>query len=542
MSNEMMNYGGRRWLAIALALGGVLALGHLAAELYLLEEPGFPLDDSWIHLQFARNLASGEGMSYQEGRAVAGSTAPLWTALLALGAWNSSFAVWWAKVLGLTFHLLSVVALASACRHWRLSVWVSGLALMLYVFTDWLLWSALSGMEIPLFLFLSTWGVSLHLQELSEDGAQEGGFVPWSTVWLALACLARPEGLLLLALSWLDRSFVLKGDREIVQLALRSPLGILSRNLGRRLLFAAAILGPVALYFLLIGGSVLPTTYEVKTEAGTRLLPSLRHLWDMLRVVFQPQPFMVLLLGAGTLVALRRSHRGLLPVLWLFGLPVAYSVMAGAGRPNLGNFGRYLFPLFPMLILVGCLGLDAATRNFPKRLRVGPVDLRNRLLLAGLVLLPTVLGVLPGLQRYLTNVSNVQDTDVAVARWLAKELPVDARIAVQDIGAIAYFAPQPLIDMVGIVNPEILPYIRGDKMGSHPTRLGGWAEFLRASEVDYLVMFPNSYGGLQAIEQVLPGLVPIHSASIERNLTMAGSELVVFAVPDPSAPTQRGTR
>ena len=43
---------------------------------------GFPLDDSWIHLQFARNLAEGAGFSFNPHRPVAGSTAPLWTLLL----------------------------------------------------------------------------------------------------------------------------------------------------------------------------------------------------------------------------------------------------------------------------------------------------------------------------------------------------------------------------------------------------------------------------------------------------------------------------
>ena len=47
--------------------------------------PGFPLDDSWIHLHFARNIAEGAGFSYNPGVPVAGSTAPLWTLLLALG-------------------------------------------------------------------------------------------------------------------------------------------------------------------------------------------------------------------------------------------------------------------------------------------------------------------------------------------------------------------------------------------------------------------------------------------------------------------------
>jgi hypothetical protein len=67
-------------IAGALALG--LALFALR-EQQLAGAAGFPLDDSWIHFQFARNLAEGHGFSYNPGAAVAGSTAPLWTLLLA---------------------------------------------------------------------------------------------------------------------------------------------------------------------------------------------------------------------------------------------------------------------------------------------------------------------------------------------------------------------------------------------------------------------------------------------------------------------------
>src|ERR1051325_11139025 len=62
---------------------------------------GFPLDDSWIHLQFARNLAEGAGFSYNPGVPVAGSTAPLWTLLLAAGAVVAGPSMALAKTLGI---------------------------------------------------------------------------------------------------------------------------------------------------------------------------------------------------------------------------------------------------------------------------------------------------------------------------------------------------------------------------------------------------------------------------------------------------------
>src|SRR5262249_56575306 len=68
-------------LATALSLTIFLARERLIAG-----AAGFPLDDSWIHLHFARNLAEGAGFAYNPAVPLAGSTAPLSTLLLAAGA------------------------------------------------------------------------------------------------------------------------------------------------------------------------------------------------------------------------------------------------------------------------------------------------------------------------------------------------------------------------------------------------------------------------------------------------------------------------
>src|SRR5919108_3540092 len=68
---------------LVLAVGALVALWFLAAELRIAGQVGLPLDDSWIHLRFAENLATGHGFAINPGVPVAGSTAPLWTLLLA---------------------------------------------------------------------------------------------------------------------------------------------------------------------------------------------------------------------------------------------------------------------------------------------------------------------------------------------------------------------------------------------------------------------------------------------------------------------------
>jgi hypothetical protein len=71
-------------------VGGLSLAAIVAAGIYLLAAKwavgiGFPLDDSWIHLAYARNLAESGQWAFLPGQLSAGSTAPLWTVLLAPG-------------------------------------------------------------------------------------------------------------------------------------------------------------------------------------------------------------------------------------------------------------------------------------------------------------------------------------------------------------------------------------------------------------------------------------------------------------------------
>ena len=91
---------------LLLLAGLVACLRYLFAEIARLHGGlGFPLDDSWIHLQFARNLAAGAGLSYNPGALVTGSTAPLWTALLAVLFPLPGSVIVWTKLLGAALYL-----------------------------------------------------------------------------------------------------------------------------------------------------------------------------------------------------------------------------------------------------------------------------------------------------------------------------------------------------------------------------------------------------------------------------------------------------
>ena len=89
-----------RKIAWQLALASLISVLVYLAVSALYQHVGFPLDDSWIHLTYARNLAVYGEWAFQPGKPSAGSTAPLWTALLSLGFFFKLAPYIWTYLLG----------------------------------------------------------------------------------------------------------------------------------------------------------------------------------------------------------------------------------------------------------------------------------------------------------------------------------------------------------------------------------------------------------------------------------------------------------
>jgi len=504
------------WLALAM----LPCLGYLGAELYMLDgRIGLPLDDSWIHLQFARNLAAGAGLAYNVGERVAGSTAPLWTALLSLGFLLPSAAMTWAKVLGVFFHLVAVAGTWRLARELDVGPALATLAAALAATTSALVWGALSGMEVPLFTALSLWGLVLHARERGDSRR-----VPLSLAVLGLAALARPEGLLLVAAAVADRAFVI--DRASDRLRVIAPSW---RQVLLGLALAALALVPVLLVYQAIAGSPLPTTFDTKAGYSRPGLPRVRYLFEVAGVLAAAQPVATLLAPAGVLALLSRlggpRDRGLLPALWAAGLPLAYGVLSGSGRGILGNFGRYFYPILPVVIVLAVLGGETLLRELPRRIAVGGRDVRWPVGLVALLVLPGLGALVAGAGRYAHNVRDIEDGDVRLARVLALRLPPEATLAVDDIGALKFFLPNRIVDLAGIVTPEVHAYARRSAVATG-SYCPGVLEFVRAARPDYLAIFPRHHACMS--DEEFP---PLLRLEVPDNITLGEGTIVVHSAP-----------
>jgi len=90
-------------------------------------------------------------------------------------------------------------------------------------------------------------------------------------------------------------------------------------------------------------------------------------------------------------------------------------------------------------------------------------------------------------------------------------------LALNDVGAIAYISRRPVLDLMGLVTPEIIPYRRQGEEGI--------VRFVAEKCPDYVIVFPTWFPDLTARRYLLE---PIHRVRLERNEVAGADEMVVY--------------
>jgi hypothetical protein len=147
------------------------------------------------------------------------------------------------------------------------------------------------------------------------------------------------------------------------------------------------------------------------------------------------------------------------------------------------HHGRYLFPAIPIWILYGIEGWLALSINIKKRIgslrRIDFILTRMGIITFAVLLL---IFLLLGLQVFAQDVSFVNGEMVAVGQWLQENTPSQTLIAAHDIGAIGYFAERNILDLAGLISPEVIPLL-SDK--------DALIDYVSISQSDYLVTAPG---------------------------------------------------
>jgi arabinofuranosyltransferase len=496
------------WLGSLLVAGTLaLAVFAFAAHRFTNGQGGVPLDDAWIHFQFARNLARGNGLSFNPGVPTSGSTAPLWTFVLAAAYLvGGRFPAAGQLLSGMSF--LATLAMTYLLgRRLTGRLWSGWLAGAVVCVNGRMIWAGLSALETCLFAALSLGAITSYLNDRTNHR-----YRLLTSALFGLAALSRPEGYLLFALSLAD--FLWTTISALPPSQATPDATYIPRFLLPIALFAVIVL-PYLLFSLHTSGHLLPNTYHAKATAG--LLPD-RQFRDVLsvaaRYLILDNPLLLPFLLFGCLLSLERAP---VLVLWTMGLPLAYAFL----RTPLYQHGRYLMPLIPCNAVLGVYGLLEArklARRRGWRPKPGSPYYLGVLISALVILgtgwrLPTMTGL------YAWNVDNINEMHVALGQWVADHTPPDALLALNDIGAITYVSERPVVDLAGLITPEIIPLLRA------PDRDSRLIALLAARNVQYVIIFPNWFPGLASRDDLLE---TIHQVTLERNTVAGGDTMVVY--------------
>jgi hypothetical protein len=495
-----------------------------------------PLDDVFIHFDFARSFARGYPFQWSEGNGYSsGGTSLLYPIALAVGYWlgarRASLMVWAAVVA-----FVSVFALLLASR--RLFVHLprgySYLAPLALLGTGVLNWSLFSGMEVA--LLLAIWGATFlawhdWVGETPPKLAVSGGSGKQAAIFAfagAVLVATRPEAITCVAV-------MIAG----ALLVLRRHVRVTSALWLAALTFAPAVLVMVthALANLWFTGD--------STAAGARVKLELHHPYltreeiiDAWWFHFKYQILRVTEyhLAAGThtgwiawifaAVALAaRSTRGFAALLW--GSAFAWMALVALNGQVRWQNERYTMPALAWMLLAAALGIAVVLRHAAARPKIAE---RVAALLACLALI-AAFGV-GHRQRFREQVwffgraaRNILDQHVRTGRILREQLrPVPRRVLVGDAGAIPYAADLPALDIIGLGGYQRLPFARATQLS-----VAAGIELIErmpsAERPDVLAIYPSWWGNfpLWFGERIEGGEVPVRG-----NVICGGASKVLY--------------
>lgn len=483
----------------------------------------FPVDDAWIHMTFARNLAFGLGFGVNPGEPVAASTSVVWALWLAFlhrafAGFGMRAVVFAVKGSGVLLAILAIVGAMRLLKRFISNDTDRAVAGLLLITSYPLAWGALSGMEVALCAACAIWALEYQLSACGESPGprdREISIACWS-----LAFLARPENFLLVCLALLI--FLVQERENRLRLA------------GRLLVIASLCVVPFVLFHAEIAGQPFPHTFTSKMTP--RALPRaivempapeavravagsfLEHLRVGVEFLFLENPFVGLLYLAAPFLAWKTGAGRSVPPALFAGmimawvalplLAVSVGVLTGTMFYTV-HHGRYI----PQTILMAAFCGIAAFYRFWN------ASGRPRW-----IVLPLLFSLVFALDReselagdHARECDTIRRIHVSLGKWL-NALPKGLTVAINDIGGMAYFGGQRLIDLEGLASPETNSWRRQGRIDL----------FLERARPDLLIIFPGWFPEIASRPEKFR---PIFIRTVEENITGGGNVKAVYRMP-----------
>jgi 4-amino-4-deoxy-L-arabinose transferase-like glycosyltransferase len=307
------------------------------------------VDDTYIHLVYARNLAEAGELSFNRGDPTYGATSPLWVGLLALLYKAGMDLISGCRLLSLLSALCSIALVYRLARRTGCGEFAALMAALVMSAEAWFIrWSAV-GMETSFALLFT-----LLALDRAFTADRPGNSILFGLLLFA-AVLARPEALLLVPLALL--AFILARGRAgwsgllwlpVLALLLAVWFILIERHTGTYLpLTAGAKQGRPVLSAAIFGRALVP----IKIIGATLALPCVALVAGLVLGAVKGSPLRCFTRD------LRDRRGALLLLLWAAGLPAAYVLF------DFQVLSRYLVPVLPAIVVLSFASITGIARD-----------------------------------------------------------------------------------------------------------------------------------------------------------------------------------
>jgi hypothetical protein len=479
-----------RVLYAVFAAGMTLAIARVFYGYMLLQTRGAwsaPLDDVFIHFDYARATARGYPFQWSEGNGYSsGNTSLLYPFVLAigyLGGFQGERLVIWAGIVACAsiFGLLLVTPRMFA----GLSPWTKYLAPPALFAVGALDWSLFSGMEVA--LFLGIWAAALAAAlDLIADADRPlpasrlvRAISPWRLgLCGALLVATRPEGAtsiavlgVFVALCTYRRTGWLKATFALLRAGIPAVLLLGAQTIANRILtgeFSA-------------NGAIVKVSLFNPYLTAQQKIAEYRFLLDYVvdRITkhhFSDDPnYGRIVPWLGIVPLLHARTRAVALALWASIVSWGY-VIALNPQVRWQN-ERYAMPAVAWILLLSALGVAILVDVSVEDLRRRPIPTAiGWLPRAAVAVIATALFVQHQRPQMRDQIwffgrasRNINDQHVTAGNLLRNLDPIPKRVMVGDAGAVPYASDLPALDLVGLGGFHDLPFARASVHGPGAT-------------------------------------------------------------------------
>ena len=397
------------------------------------------VDDAFITFRYAQNLIAGNGLVYNPGEWVLGTTTPLYAVLIAaIGSITGGIRAPYPEItvvinaIADAISCLIIIRLSTNLGYRRAGI----AAALIWATAPMSVTFAIGGMETSLFILLMLGTFYMHSNNQPVLAALIG----------SLSLLTRPDALLFLLSLGLERAYRL----------------FRSRNRHLPLVEIASFLVPVVIWSVISWsyyGDPLPRSmaakaiaYHLPPEAGVvRLLqhyatPFFSHLAFgsvaiVIGLIIYPSFFMI-----GWRRIVRKSTH-----IWPLAIyPILYLLVFSIANPLI--FRWYLTPPLPMYFLGIFIGIEGLGRDIQSPLPLAICGV----LAFGFTLNGWTLHPDHGRDRPAPKMAYIKLEEIyrQVASDLRGQINEEEILASGDIGVLGYYTGARILDTVGLISPE----------------------------------------------------------------------------------------